>query len=405
MLSAVLPQGVPVRNGSRARSHAHGHPLARAALHLFLIGLAAFTTLLVARLAADPDPSPAPAIPFAPLSGVRAIAAQGDAFLRPGVSHTTVESPLRVSYTSPAVTARATEVASRSSFTAGLVGAAAGSGENGIDTRPLVDQLDPREPYVFYTVRPGDNLHAIATEYETTVDNILINNAEVNEGGWIPVGQQILVPFDEGILYKVGHGEALSGIIEGYLNVTVEEITSYRPNNLLPGGDVQPGQYVLLPGAEPKPPPRQTPGGRPYQDYGVPEVSLGRFSLPLAAWGYISDTYGTYRGPGRIHTGIDLALGTHPGSSIYAACDGWVSRTEWLTYSYGYYVIVDCGDGWETLYSHFSEITVSWGQNVTKGETVLGVSGSTGFSTGEHLHFEVRYNGVPLDPEQYLDFY
>ena len=67
-------------------------------------------------------------------------------------------------------------------------------------------------------------------------------------------------------------------------------------------------------------------------------------------------------------------------------------------------MIVDCGDGWETLYSHFSEIIVSREQIVTKGETVLGISGSTGFSTGEHLHFEIRYNGVALDPEEYLNF-
>ena len=313
MLSALLLQGAQARNGSRARSQAHGHSLARATLHLLLVGLAAFTALLGARLAADPEPSPVPVIPSVPLSGVRAIAVTGDAFLRPGVSHTTVESPLRASRESAAATVRATEnVASRSSFTAGLVEAAAGSGENGIDTRPLVDQLDPLEPYVFYTVQKGDNLDVIATEYGTTVDNILINNAELVEEDSLPEGQEILVPFDKGILYKVGHGETLSGIIERYLNVTVEEITSYRPNNLFTGGDLRPGQYVLLPGAEPKPPPRPTPGGRSYEDYGVPAVSPGRFSLPLAAWGFVSDTYGTYRGPGRIHTGIDLALGLVP---------------------------------------------------------------------------------------------
>ena len=80
-----------------------------------------------------------------------------------------------------------------------------------------------------------------------------------------------------------------------------------------------------------------------------------------------------------------------------------VSRTEYLTYSYGYHVIVDCGDGWSTLYAHMSEIRVNPGQKVSAG-AVLGISGVTGFTTGEHLHFEIRKNNVPVDPAAYLPF-
>ena len=75
----------------------------------------------------------------------------------------------------------------------------------------------PTFPYVLYTVRPGDTLGQIADTYNTTVDNILLNNVEVDEGGWIPVGQQVLVPFGTGILYKIGQGETLSAIIDDYL--------------------------------------------------------------------------------------------------------------------------------------------------------------------------------------------
>ena len=206
----------------------------------------------------------------------------------------------------------------------------------------------------------------------------------------------ILVPRGQvpGILYIVGHGETLEGILDRFLSVTVQDAIDHRPNDLCSADDIQVGAFVFLPNAELK------HGLRGFTQ--PPPVLPGRFGLPLAAWSFISDRFGTPRGEGTIHTGIDLALGSYPVSSVYAACDGWVSRTEWLTWSYGYYVIVDCGDGWETLYSHFREIMVTWGQSVTKGVTVLGVSGSTGYSTGEHLHFEIRYNGTYLDPEEYI---
>ena len=395
----------PARSDSRARSHAHGHPTLRAGLHLLLIGIAALAALLTARLVADPEPPRVAAIPAAPLSGVRAIASTGEAFLRPGVSHETTESPLRASLPTPEIVQlRPTGDSDDTTLTGGVVAAAASAEDAGYEVRPLAERIAPSVPNVIYTVREGDTLGAIAETYGTTVDNILLNNAEVGIGGWIAVGEQILVPFDTGILYKVVQGETLASIIDDYLEVTIEDVIAYRPNNLAEAGDIRPGDYILLPGAEPKPPPQMSPGG--WVITPPPPVSPGRFGLPLAAWSFVSDTFGTYRGPGRIHTGIDLALGgATAASSVYAACDGWVSRTEWLTYSYGYYVIVDCGDGWETLYSHFREIVVSWGQSVKKGQTVLGISGSTGFSTGEHLHFEIRYNGQFLDPEDYLDFY
>ena len=377
------------RSSSRARSHAHGRLPIRATLHLLLIGLAAIAVLLTAHLVTDAKPDPVSDIPPVPLSGVRAIAPTGETLLRPGVSHKTVSSPRRVSL--PHRRAPVTP-----DFPVPRPSTGTGCGE-----QPIANQIDPPAPYVLYTVKAGDTLGEIAESCDTTVDIILDNNAEVDAGGLIVPGEQILVPLGQvpGILYKVGHGETLHGIINRYWNVTVQEVIDHRPNNLSSPDDIEVGTYVLLPNAELK---THSPEGHPITQ--PPPVSAGRFGLPLAAWSFISDPYGTDRGEGRIHTGIDLALGGYPASSVYAACDGRVSRTEWLTWSYGYYVIVDCGDGWETLYSHFREIIVAWGQSVTKGVTILGISGSTGYSTGEHLHFEIRYNGTYLDPAEYIHF-
>ena len=354
--------------------------------------------LLTARLVSDAELVGVSSIPPAPLSGVRAIAPGGEAFLRPGVSHATAESPLRDSLPNLQDSGGNPDDGTLTES----VEAAAPETDCGL--RALAEQIDPTEPYVLYVVRPGDTLGHIAEACGSTVNNILLNNAEVDDVSLIPIGLQILVPLiqapiETGILYKIGHGETLGDIIDDYINVTVEDVLAYRPNNLSRAGDIQPGEYILLPNAEPKP---FSPDGWPLTP--PPPVSPGRFGLPLAAWSFISDTFGTPRGAGSIHTGIDLALGGHPASSVYASCDGLVSRVEHLTYSYGFYVIVDCGGGWETLYSHFREIIVTYGQGVTKGETILGVSGSTGFSTGEHLHFEIRYNGQPQNPENYLDF-
>lgn len=132
-------------------------------------------------------------------------------------------------------------------------------------------------------------------------------------------------------------------------------------------------------------------------------VSNGRFSMPLRAWSKVTDRYGAPRGGGLIHGGIDLALDGYQGSNVYSACTGTVATTAYSS-TYGNHVIVDCGDGWSTLYGHLSKILVKEGAAVDNN-VVLGISGSTGFSTGEHLHFEIIYNGTRVNPENYLDFH
>jgi murein DD-endopeptidase MepM/ murein hydrolase activator NlpD len=98
------------------------------------------------------------------------------------------------------------------------------------------------------------------------------------------------------------------------------------------------------------------------------------------------------------HTGLDLASGR---TRISAAADGVVAVAGYGTTGYGNYVIIVHGGGLVTLYGHLSAITVTVGQKVTQGQQI-GVEGTTGASTGVHLHFEVRLNGTPVDPSPYL---
>lgn len=122
--------------------------------------------------------------------------------------------------------------------------------------------------------------------------------------------------------------------------------------------------------------------------------ATGRFSFP--AWGTLTSRFG-YRGR-EFHEGIDLAMPW--GSNVYAADGGVVEFTGWAG-GYGKLVIINHQNGYQTYYGHLSRILVSPGQKVAKGQ-LIAKSGSTGRSTGPHLHFEVRKNGVPQNPLRYL---
>ncbi|MBQ3530747.1 MAG: peptidoglycan DD-metalloendopeptidase family protein [Oscillospiraceae bacterium] len=112
--------------------------------------------------------------------------------------------------------------------------------------------------------------------------------------------------------------------------------------------------------------------------------------------GYVSCGIWGYKG----HTGTDIA-GCGYGSNIYASAAGQVVKVKWGNTGYGYHVIINHGDGIQTLYAHMSNIYVKQGQYVNQGD-IIGAMGSTGNSTGTHLHFEIRINGQYVDPLKYV---
>ena len=130
----------------------------------------------------------------------------------------------------------------------------------------------------------------------------------------------------------------------------------------------------------------------------VSGVGSGRFSRPT--YGTITARYGSggSRWSSGRHTGLDIAGPV--GTPISAADSGRVSFAGWKG-SYGYMVILNHGNGYETYYAHCSKLLVSVGETVSKGD-VIAKMGSTGNSTGSHCHFEVKYNGVTKNPENYL---
>ena len=125
----------------------------------------------------------------------------------------------------------------------------------------------------------------------------------------------------------------------------------------------------------------------------------GSLHFPLASYTYISSRYGEVSGRSKPHKGIDFA--SPRGTPVYAADDGVVTFSGWNSGGYGYYVVIDHGNGMTTHYAHHSQNLVKKGEKVSKGQTIALV-GTTGQSTGYHLHFEVRVNGVCVNPMNYI---
>lgn len=128
----------------------------------------------------------------------------------------------------------------------------------------------------------------------------------------------------------------------------------------------------------------------------VRKSSSKSYAVPMASYAYISSEYGPRWGS--THTGVDFAAST--GTAIYAWKDGTVIYAGWSG-GYGNFIEVKHSDGTTSRYAHCSKILVSKGQTVSKGETI-GKVGSTGNSTGPHLHFEIKVNGSFVNPLNYL---
>ncbi|MDY5565055.1 MAG: peptidoglycan DD-metalloendopeptidase family protein [Candidatus Limivicinus sp.] len=128
----------------------------------------------------------------------------------------------------------------------------------------------------------------------------------------------------------------------------------------------------------------------------------GSFLWPVASYVYVSSRFGLrvhpITGKTKSHTGIDIA--SNQGTAVYASDGGSVTLDGWNG-GYGNCIMIDHGNGYVTLYGHLSSISVSVGQTVSQGATI-GAVGSTGNSTGPHLHFEVLKNGTRIDPEQFF---
>ena len=267
----------------------------------------------------------------------------------------------------------------------------------------------PRAQVTAYAVQEGDNVSTIAAQFGLDVYTIIWSNREgLKDAPWLirPGLELFILPVD-GVYHTVRAGETLVSIAAEY---EVEQAALYNEWNELEEGD-RPfeGQLLVVPGGQSErvdlEPPRPT-----YPVAGASGLSWGvcsgvTFTGPGANGWFILPTgssrvSGWYFHDRRNPTHIGLDYACRLGDPLYAADNGVVTIAGWNG-NYGILVEVNHGNGFITRYAHFSDIIVGCGQAVYQGQ-LLGYCGSTGWSTGPHLHFEIRSNGVPQDPQIYL---
>lgn len=237
-----------------------------------------------------------------------------------------------------------------------------------------------RVKVVSYTVVKGDTLIGIAEKYGVSLATISESN-QIENPNLIRVGQQLHFPVVTGLLYTVAQGDDLTDLAEKY-EVDYETIWFA---NALDSRELTPGAFLVIPGAKlPNPLLRAKPVSRRGS-----QVSCG-FIWPLL--GRISSVYGMRNGS--MHRGLDIT--GRIGTPIYAVASGTVIRACWGG-SYGYMVKLQHKSGIRTLYAHASRLNVAVGDSVNQGDVIAYV-GSTGYSTGPHLHFEVIVNGCHVNP-------
>ncbi len=268
--------------------------------------------------------------------------------------------------------------------------------------------LRPRAKVVTYVVQPGDTVFDIAAKFDLSPETIVWSNREaLQDAPWlIQPGIELLIPPVDGVYHVVSDGETVESIAAEY---GVEPEALYNQWNLLDEDEVlREGQTLVIPGAKGEevtwapPQPRYATTGASSASWGI--CSGVTFSGPGANGWFILPTGSTrvsgwYFHDPRNPTHIGLDYGCRLGDPIYAADNGVVTISGWNG-GYGILVEVNHGNGFTTRYAHLSQLAVGCGQSVYQGQ-VVGYCGSTGWSTGPHLHFEIRYNGVPQDPQAY----
>lgn len=261
-------------------------------------------------------------------------------------------------------------------------------GENSEFESSKLDSAESTITYQTYRVKPGDMIGFIAEKHNVTTDTIIsVNN--IKQSRLIQVGQYLKIPSMTGIIYTVRKdGETPSSIAENY-KVSAQQCAA--ANALALDASLKAGTSLFVPEAELDWMTRQ-------------EINGDLFHRPLHGRYWVSSRYGWRDSPFNaskrtFHGGLDMA--TSPGTPIYAALDGKVTTTGFNA-TYGNYVIITHHSGYKTLYGHMSQITCKKG-NFVYTNTMIGRVGSTGMSTGPHLHFTVYKNGKSINPSLLLN--
>ena len=258
----------------------------------------------------------------------------------------------------------------------------------------------PEHHFQTHVVERGETPGGIAEKYGIKPETILGGNPQLSqESSLLQVGVELTILPEDGVLHEVQPGETLEDLVNLY-GIPAEEIIAYEPNNLEFPYRLYPGTSIFVPGAVRElfvwtpPDLSSVTSSTSWEGRGVRPVVVGTgtFQYPVNSRNFTQ--YFWYG-----HPAVDIAL--PEGSPVFAADTGTVTYAGWNNYGYGYLVVVNHGNGYETFYAHLSRINVVPGQIVTKGQIIAG-TGNTGNSSGPHIHFEIRINNNRDNPCWYI---
>jgi murein DD-endopeptidase MepM/ murein hydrolase activator NlpD len=247
----------------------------------------------------------------------------------------------------------------------------------------------PRLEIVTYVVEAGDTAQKIAENFDIQPTTLMWSNPDMEKRpDLLQVGQVLTILPIDGVYHTIVQSDTLEIIAQAY-QVDVADIAECSFNKVPEDGNLVVGEKLIVPG-----------GTKPYEAQNVTAYSgpipedvsaNGIFYWPAS--GVLTQSY--WYG----HRAIDI--GNPVGTAVVAADGGYVSFAAWTDIGYGYLIVIDHGNRYTTYYAHLSNIFVWEGQAVSAGQTI-GAMGSTGNSTGPHLHFEIRYDNYPTNPLIYL---
>ena len=284
------------------------------------------------------------------------------------------------------------------------------SAQNGITRNTSLHTNIPSRPrldIIKYIVQSGDSVFGIAERFGLNPSTILWGNYDVlrDTPHSLRPDQELTILPTDGTFHQWQAGEGLNSVAK-YYGVEPETIINYPANDLeiaaigdFTNPNIPVGTWLIIPG-----------GSRDFISWSAP-VGITRDNpaiaqiLGVGACGAVSGGaigFGTFIWPADArylsgydyspetnHRGIDIA--GNVGSPAYATDSGVIVYAGWNDYGYGYMIMIDHGNGWQSLYAHLSEIDVICSQSVGQGD-VIGLIGNTGNSTGSHLHFELMHS-------------
>ncbi|MBR7064635.1 MAG: M23 family metallopeptidase [Treponema sp.] len=238
--------------------------------------------------------------------------------------------------------------------------------------------------YLTYRVKPGDMIGPIADQYGITQDTIISVNG-IRQSRLLQVGQYLKIPSIPGILYTVKKDGETPETIAKKFDVSAEKCA--HVNSIETTAAIKAGATLFVPDAE-------------LDRWTLQEINGDLFRWPLRGGYYLSSYFGWRKSPFNAgarsyHTGIDLA--SRSGTPIFPALEGTVTTVSYNA-TYGHYVIINHHSGYKTLYGHMLERPMVRVGNYVYKTTQIGRVGSTGMSTGPHLHFTVFKNGKLINP-------